>query len=288
MFSLFISDSRLPQRLTTMTDPSHIHRVTSLAVNELKPYLTLRRPEDHWKQGIFVAEGEKVVRRLIASRLTIVSFLLTREWHERLVQEGLLEAYGDTQIFIAEMPLLRQIVGYRLHQCLLAVARVPPEPSHDMLPEPHLLFAIDGLVLSENVGVIVRNCAAFGVDAMLVGENASSPYLRRSVRNSMGTLFGLRVMHPRSLVADLNRLHHERGTRIIGTDAAAGQSVTKANLGGNLCLVVGNEEAGISVEVRAVCDEFVSIPMWNAVDSVNVASATGIVLYEARRQRTPQ
>ena len=268
-----------------MTAPSQIHRVDSLDADALKPYLTLRRPEDHWKQGIFVAEGDKVVRRLMASQLPVLSLLLTREWYEKLDREKLLKGHDNAHIYIAEPALLRQIVGYNLHQCILAVARVPPEPTHDMLPEPHLLMAVDGLVLSENVGVIVRNCAAFGVDALLVAPNSSSPYLRRSVRNSMGTLFGLCVMHPRDLVEELVQLKRERGTRVIGTDATAGQSVTDASLVGNICLIVGNEDAGISPPVRAVCDEFVAIPMWNEVDSVNVASATGIILYEARRQR---
>jgi tRNA G18 (ribose-2'-O)-methylase SpoU len=277
--------SQLIQRPIRMTPPSHVYHVTSLERESLQPYLTLRRPEDHWRQGIFVAEGEKVVRRLIDSRLTIVSFLMSHEWYERMLDEKALEDHKETHIYVAEGSLLRQIVGFRLHQCILAVARVPPEPSDSILPEQHLLLAIDGLAHAENVGVVVRNCAAFGVDRILVGQNSCSPYLRRSVRNSMGTVFGLRVRHPVNLAEYLVQLKARHGTRIVGTDAHTGHPLDAAHLQGSTCIVLGNEDSGISPDVHSVCDEYVTIPMWHDVDSVNVASAAGIVLYEARRQR---
>jgi tRNA G18 (ribose-2'-O)-methylase SpoU len=273
------------QNPVNMTQPSHVFHVTSLNRESLQPYLTLRRPEDHWRQGIFVAEGEKVVRRLIASPLTIVSFLMSHEWYERMSQEKILEGHAEAQIYVAEGSLLRQIVGYRLHQCILAVARVPPEPSDDVLPDNHVFLAIDGLAHAENVGVVVRNCAAFGVDRVLVGEKSCSPYLRRSVRNSMGTVFRLPVRHPSNLRDHLIQLKAMHGTRIVGTDAHAGNSLDAVNLQGRVCIVLGNEDSGISPGVREVCDEHVTILMSRGVDSVNVASAAGIVLYEAQRQR---
>ena len=171
--------------------------IQSLDVRGLEPYRTLRRPLEHIQKGIFVAEGEKVVRRLLDSPLKVVSLLLTPEWLDRYETSGKLS--GTHDIFIAPKELLETIVGYNLHQGIMAVGKVPPDPTLERVIASHdgrkLFAAIDGLVNAENVGVVVRNCAAFGVDAVIAGETSSSPYLRRAVRNSMGTVFTLPILH---------------------------------------------------------------------------------------------
>jgi tRNA G18 (ribose-2'-O)-methylase SpoU len=264
--------------------------VTSLHLTTLDhpgilPYRTLRRQADHIREGIFVAEGEKVVRRLLASPIETVSLLLTPEWHERIGAE-IARAQGSTiTVYTAEKPLLESIVGIHLHQGIMAVGRVPLSPSPDNLARPHLLVAMDGLMQSENVGVVVRSAAAFGASAVIAGENSCSPYLRRAVRNSMGTVFRLPVIHVPLLVPFLDSLRNHYGTRILAADAHAGNTPEGSDMAGDVCLVLGSEEAGITPDVRAVCDDAVMIPMTMGTDSLNVATACAVLLYEARRQR---
>jgi tRNA G18 (ribose-2'-O)-methylase SpoU len=277
-----------------MTAPA-IHKVTSLTLPELEPYRTLRRPLDHIRRGIFVAEGEKVVRRLLASDLTVVSILLTPEWHEQIFpnknQGGthLYQRVENVPVFVAEKKLLESIVGFNLHQGIMAVAKVPEaRPLEEVvshLKSPHLLVALEGLVSAENVGVVVRNCAAFGVDAIIVGETSSSPYLRRAVRNSMGTVFHIPVVHAEDLAGSLKWLSQKCSTRIVGTVPGGDTALREIELGENLCLVLGNEEAGLSANILKVCDARVAIPMANGVDSLNVASASAVFLYEAASAR---
>ena len=161
--------------------------VTTLDQPELAPYRTLRRPVEHQKQGIFVAEGEKVVRRLLDSGLTLVSMLMTPSWFEKLFPAG---TQQPCPVFLAEKKLMETIVGYGLHQGIMAVARIPAEqPISETLRQsrpPFLLVALDGIASAENVGVMVRSAAAFGAHGILVGETSASPYLRRAVRNSSG------------------------------------------------------------------------------------------------------
>jgi tRNA G18 (ribose-2'-O)-methylase SpoU len=262
-----------------------VERIESLRAEGLRPYLTLRRYEAHKEEGIVVAEGGRVVERLLASRLQVRSLLLTEEWFARLAPA--LEERGGAacRIFIGDLRLLREIVGFRLHQGVMAVAEIPGEPSVEVLPQPHLLVACDGLTQSENVGVIVRSAAALGADGVISGENSSSPYLRRAVRNSMGAVFSLPVFHPSSLTGMLADLRSGWGTAILGADASEGKTLDEVDLRGNLCCVAGNEQAGLSAEVRALCTERVRIPMANGVDSLNVASALSVILYAASRQR---
>ena len=142
----------------------------------------------------------------------------------------------------------------------------------------------DGLI-AENLGVIVRNCAAFGVQALLIGETSSTPYMRRSVRNSMGTIFKLPIVETTSLVETLRQLR-QRGIRCIAAHGQA-RSITLAqcDLVSDCCIILGGEGHGVSEAVLKECDEVVSIPRANEVDSLNVSNAGAVFLYEANRQR---
>src|ERR1044071_4860286 len=100
--------------------------------------------------------------------------------------------------FVAEKCLLETLTGFSMYQGLLAVGRIPPQPSLDELLDrssrPYLLAAVDALSSAENVGSLVRNCAAFNVHGLITGETCASPFLRRAVRSSMGTIFQLPVL----------------------------------------------------------------------------------------------
>lgn len=273
--------------------PSHrVHIVTTLDAPELQPYRTLRRPLDHLRQGIFVAEGEKVVRRFLASDWKVVSLLLTQEWFDALLPTVPESRLDNADIFIAERQLLETIVGFPLHQGIMAVGRVPIEQSLEAMaahsPSPHYFVALDGLVHAENVGVLVRNCAGFGVHGLLVSSSSASPYLRRAVRNSMGGIFVVPVVHVHDLAASLAWLQRHHRTNIIIADAEGECTLDEAEFSGNICIVFGNEDAGVSAEVKAVAGRRVRIPMDNATDSLNVASASAVMLYEARRARRLQ
>jgi tRNA G18 (ribose-2'-O)-methylase SpoU len=273
-----------------------IHNVTSLDLQELQPYRTLRRPMDHIKQGIFVAEGEKVVRRLLASDLSVVSMLLTQQWHEQLFSTGHQttdierHSFQSFSIYIAEKKLLESIVGYNLHQGIMAVGKLPAQRTLEetiaKIRQPYFLVALDGLVNAENVGVVVRSCAAFGVDAIIVGETSSSPYLRRAVRNSMGAVFQMPIVHVADLADSLRLLHKQYNVRTIAAHPHEHPTIYKSDLSGNICIVVGNEGEGISPKILDACVEHVAIPMLNETDSLNVASASAVFLYEAVKQRT--
>jgi tRNA G18 (ribose-2'-O)-methylase SpoU len=266
-----------------------IVNVSALDIAGLQPYRTLRRPVEHQRSGIFVAEGEKVVRRLLLSDLEVRSVLTTPEWLE--TYRAVLESNKtDITVFVAPKPLLESIVGFHLHQGIMAVAAIPqPLSLQEALARaqhPRLLVAVDGLTNAENLGVLVRNCAAFGVDAILVGETSSSPYLRRAVRNSMGTVFCLPVVHVGSLVETLQELRRVHQIQVFAAHPRADrQTLSSAVFAGECCIIFGSEGEGIAPHVLAVCDQQFAIPMKNGVDSLNVASASAVVLYEVLRQR---
>jgi tRNA G18 (ribose-2'-O)-methylase SpoU len=262
--------------------------VTSLDPPELAPYRTLRMQADHWRQRIFVAEGEKVVRRLLESPLGVISVLVPEKWFHLL--EPLIAAHASAiQVFTAEKKVLEQLTGFSMYQGLLAVGRIPPPVSVTealaTAPSPRLFAAVDALSSAENIGALVRNCVAFGVQALLVGETSSHPYLRRAVRSSMGTVFQLPVIETAELAASLRELQ-AAGVRCVAAHPHTdGRTLTQARLARDACLVFGSEGYGLSPAVLAACDDAVAVPMPPTVDSLNVASAAAVFLYEASRQR---
>jgi tRNA G18 (ribose-2'-O)-methylase SpoU len=262
--------------------------IESFDLAELQPYRTMRRQHEHRQQGIFVAEGEKVVRRLLESRFGVVSVLLPEKWLADLTP--LLDRRPEkVRVFVAEKKLLETLTGFSMYQGLLAVGKIPPQPALEEVlaasPRPYLLAAADSLSSAENLGALVRNCAAFAAQALIVGETCSSPFLRRAVRSSMGTVFQLPVIETTSLVKTLGELRSCGLHRIAAHPDATGRHVSQATFTRDCCVVFGSEGYGISEQVLAACDEAVAIPMPATVDSLNVGSAAAVFLYEANRQR---
>jgi tRNA G18 (ribose-2'-O)-methylase SpoU len=294
----------------------HVRRIDSFDLPELQPYRTMRYQHEQRMQGIFVAEGEKVVRRLIESPLSIVSVMLPEKWlaeYERL----LARRTEDIPVFVGPKELLESLTGFSMYQGLLAVGRVPAQPDLETLlrhsPRPWLLVATEGMSNALNMGSLVRNCAAFGAQAVLAGETCCSPFIRRAVRASMGAIFHLPALElgtprvpevgsdghaplapgaagplakeDRALTTALFRLRSQ-GVRIIAAHPHADRRApAQADFRTDCCVVLGSEGQGLSVDVLAACDERVAIPMPPDVDSLNVASASAVFLYEVTRQR---
>ncbi len=262
--------------------------ITSFDLPDLGPYLTMRRHQEHRDRRIFVAEGVKVVRRLLESDLGVVSVVLSETWLDRLRE--LLEARPEPvlPVFLGEKKLVEELAGFSMFQGVLAVGQLPDEPSLTeigSLPSPRCLVALDGLANSENIGGVVRCCGAFGVQGLLVGETCSSPYLRRAVRCGMGVIFRLPTLESSDLVHSLDQLRR-MGVQVIAAHPRSDLSApTEANLASDCCLVFGSEGYGIRPEVLAVCDQAVTIPMPPQVDSLNVTHAAAALLYESSRQR---
>jgi tRNA G18 (ribose-2'-O)-methylase SpoU len=237
---------------------------------------------------VLVAANIKVVKRLLASRYTVVSALLTPAWLEKL--EPQLRARPENiSVFIADQKVLETITGYKLHQGALAVAKIPPLPDLETLlnnsPRPLLLAAVEGIASAENLGAVVRSCAAFGAHFLIVGETCGSPFQRRAVAGSMGTIFEQPLVRVENLVATLTTLR-ARGVRCLAAHPRLrAKRLSAVDLGGDCCLVFGTEGPGLTEAVLAACDDAVEIPMPSHMNSLNVAVAAGVFLYEATRQR---
>ncbi|MDP1675859.1 MAG: RNA methyltransferase [Bacteroidota bacterium] len=280
-----------------------IEHIETLNNPEIEPYKSLRRPIEHLELGIFVAEGEKVVTRLLKSVLTIQSILLSQDWFD--IYQPLIEKNPrPIKVFIGKKKLLETIVGHSLHQSMMALAKVPsPITVEELLLKSDanskkLYVLVDGIANAENMGVIVRNCVCFGVDALIVMPTSCDPYLRRSVRNSMGNIFQLPIVYLSNLkddrhlkgdghLSEIEKLKQNRIKLYAAHPNPKSVNISEMKFSLQSCIVLGAEGPGVSQELLDLCDVFVSIPMKEGVDSLNVASASAVMLWEFQKKIMP-
>lgn len=252
--------------------------ITQIDDKRIAFYKSLRyTPKIHSENNVFIAEEEKVVVTLLESDIQVISIFGTKEYldnHNDLISS---KNIPETEIYFADIGLMKQIVGYSLHSGFLAIGRQPADVPVKNLTTP--IIILNSLANAENVGSIVRNAAAFGYKSIVADETSVSPYLRRAVRVSMGNIFGMDVHHCDSIIETLSQLKDLR-IEIIGVEITD-ESIPISNykpIDKNYCLIFGSEGKGISSEVLELCSKVIHIPIAKEVPSLNVASSSAVIL----------
>ena len=253
----------------------------------LLPYRSLKGKELE-RDGIFMAEGEKVVQSMIESGCKVASCLISGGAFIRHKPLVAIMAKRGVPVYVAADAVIEGIIGFRFHKGIMAVGYCPKKRTvFDTLKKekrPLHLVALNAVNDPQNVGLIARNAAAFGVRALMVDHATYDPYYRKAVRVSMGTIFSLPVCYEEDLGSSLAWLKKRHDTRIIVTALGKGTTdIADVDLSGNICFVFGNEDKGVSRGISRIADAKVRIPISKAVDSLNVASASAICLYAASR-----
>jgi tRNA G18 (ribose-2'-O)-methylase SpoU len=260
------------------------HLVYSLEDPLLAPYRDLKRTNLTRWSGRFIAEGDKVVLRLLASGFDVES-VLAAESFVSLV-EPLLEPRPATLLLVAADELVPEIVGFSFHRGLLACGVRRRNPSlADFCPGANRLARIvvcPDVQGPDNLGQILRTSCALGVDGVMVGPRAGDPFSRRVVRVCMGTALNLPIYESRSLVTDLGQLSSDLSVELVATvleETATPLAVFRCPR--RAAILLGGEGHGLDRELIALCRHRVTIPMRRGTDSLNVAVAAGIILHHA-------
>jgi 23S rRNA (guanosine2251-2'-O)-methyltransferase len=144
---------------------------------------------------------------------------------------------------------------------------------------------LDGITDIRNIGGIARTAYAMGVHAIIIPEKGVGALNEDAILTSAGALEKINVCRVNSLMKAVDELHLN-GIRVYATDMNAPASIEVADLRVPCAIVVGSEEKGIYPALKKICDEKIKIPMAGDFDSLNVSVATGIILYEAVKQRS--
>ena len=268
-----------------MPDAPQLVEISDPADPRLADYRDLRdvelRKSLEAEHGLFLAEGEKVVRRSIEAGHAPRSFLMAPRWID-----GLADVLGDAPVYVLSEPLIEQVTGFHVHRGALAsLHRRPLPPVDDVLAGARSVLVLEDLVDHTNVGAIFRSGAALGFDAVLLAPRCADPLYRRSIKVGMGAVFTTpwtRLPDWYDALPDLAR----RGfTSVALTLSPDSVPIEEAFAGvDRLALVLGSEGHGLSSRWESSADRRAIIPMRAGIDSLNVAAATAVACYAAARR----
>ena len=234
---------------------------------------TVREPAE----GLFLAEGEKVVRRALAAGYVPRSLLMARKWWGGL--RDAVAAY-DCPIYLADEALLEQITGYRVHRGALASMQRRALPGlEELLATARRVVVLEDLVDHTNIGAVFRNAAALGMDAVLVSPQCADPLYRRSVKVSMGSVFAVPWTRAEPWPAALHDLAARGFSTYALSPDPAGSDLRSLEVPDRIAVVLGTEGEGLTDAALAACTDRVRIPMAAGVDSLNVAAASAVAFY---------
>lgn len=260
--------------LITIEDPDdpRLHDYTALTDVELR-----RRREP--AEGLFIAEGEKVIRRARHAGYRMRSMLLSAKWIDTM-RDVIDEV--PAPVYAVSPRLAEQVTGYHVHRGALAsMQRKPlPEPT-DLLGRARRIVVMESVNDHTNIGAIFRSAAALGMDAVLLSPDCADPLYRRSVKVSMGAVFSVPYARLESWPRDLEAVRG-RGFRLLALTpdekASAIDDIAPHRLD-RVALMLGAEGEGLSTRALVAADEWVRIPMAHGVDSLNVGAAAAVAFY---------
>ncbi|MFD0961170.1 TrmH family RNA methyltransferase [Paenibacillus chungangensis] len=263
----------------------HHKYIASVQNERSKLWSSLLEKKHRDRQRRFLVEGIHLITEAAKNGAAVETVVYDEE---RGVPEELAKVRdrlnGKTEWISASRAVMKKCTGTESPPPIFAVVVKPNWSGETLYRSDGLVVVLDNVRDPGNVGTIIRSADAVGADAVILGKGCADLYNPKTVRSTMGSLFHLPVME-----GDLLQLMPEaraRGLRLVGTSLQASHNCYQYDWKQGIWLVMGNEADGVSETVEAMLDDRLIIPMKGKAESLNVAMATTVLLYEALRQRT--
>lgn len=233
------------------------------------------------RQGLFVAEGEVVVRVLARSPLAQPQSLLLAQKRVAALGDVIEALPGGVPVYAASQTVMDAVVGFPIHRGILALGRRAAEPApEDLLaglPHEALVLVLSGIANHDNMGGLFRNAAAFGVDAVILDAACCDPLYRKAIRVSVGAAL-LKPFARLGPEQDLLQLLESHGFEPLALSPTGATTLAETPRVRRAAVVLGAEGPGLS---KALLEraKTVRIPMADGFDSLNVAVTAGVVLH---------
>ncbi|MFK0299354.1 TrmH family RNA methyltransferase [Brevundimonas sp. NPDC090276] len=234
------------------------------------------------RKGLFVAEGEVVLRVLAssASRCAPVAVLIAEKRLEAL-REILERLPDDVPVHIAPQDVLDGIAGFHLHRGILALGRKPEAPALgvflDGLPERAVVVGACGIGNHDNMGGLFRNAAAFGAAGLLLDKTCCDPFYRKAIRVSVGAALRTPFIAGVTATTMVEALE-ARGFEVLALTPSAAETLSELKPAPRTAILLGSEGPGLSPEVIGRCRPL-AIRMSGGFDSLNVAATSAVALH---------
>ena len=267
-----------------MNISDRIKEISSLSEPEIQIYASLTEAQlcnyFQKEQGIFIAESPKVIQVALRAGYEPISLLCERRHIENDAAD-IIRQCPDIPIYTGEREILNHLTGYKLTRGVLCAMRRKPCPTlQTVLHDAHRVCVIDAVCDTTNIGAIFRSAAALGIDAVLLTRSSCDPLNRRAIRVSMGSVF----LVPWTWLDSYNPLRElgvcTAAMALTDNSIALDDPILKQQ--SRLAIIMGTEGDGLPKETINGADFVVRIPMFHAVDSLNVAAAAAVAFWELR------
>ncbi len=258
-------------------------KITSLQNQKVKDAAALRERREREQTGLFLIEGYRELKRAVDSGRAIETLFICPELFLGDNEPELIEKAG-AQVLECTKPVFEKISYRDRPDGLIAIAKQQHLALSDLkLKKVPFLLIAESIEKPGNLGTILRSADAAGVDAVIVCDPTTDIHNPNVVRSSVGTLFTLPVLEADG--AETLAFLKEKKISLAAATPHAKLEFTEADLTVPLAIAVGTEQYGLSENWMKQADIAVRIQMFGIADSLNVASATTLLLYEAIRQR---
>lgn len=267
--------------------------ITSIQNNKVKSWVQLKERKHRNRESLFIVEGIHLVLEALRSdmQVDVVAYDMEsgipRELEPFHLREEGTESSGraqDTEWIAVTDAIIRKCSDTETPQPVFAIVHKPAASVDSLLALPNsLVVVVDGVQDPGNLGTIIRTADAVGADGVVIGRGTVDLYNSKTIRSTMGSLFHLPVVE--GDLAELLPAVQARGVRLASTSLQATHSCYSYDYRQATWLIVGNEGQGVSQNVQSLVDDTIIIPMRGQAESLNVAMATTVLLYEAMRQR---
>jgi TrmH family RNA methyltransferase len=249
-----------------------------------------RTVRDGKDDGLIFVEGVRLCEEVLRSGLKIEAVIYSDEIAHKPKAAKLLEGLRAVCDRFGEVSeaLLATVSYTKTPQGMIVLARCPLSGQKVLETQsnaPHLLVILDGINNPVNVGAILRSAEAAGATGVITTGDSSDPFSPKSLRGAMGSAFRLPIWNGASYAEALSWCAAHK-IKTVCADLSANTMHTEIDWAAARALIVGPESTGLSAQQVQMADERVKIPMCSEVESLNVAVAAAIILYEANRQRS--
>jgi TrmH family RNA methyltransferase len=260
--------------------------ITSLQNPRVKNLVKLRDRGPRDEQGVFLVEGYRAITRALERGVRPRELYFCRDWFLGENEDTVIaaaRAAGAEIVELGRIAFAKTTYRDRPEGLLAVVDQWRKAPADLPLREPAFLLVVEAIEKPGNLGTILRCADAAGVDGVIVCEPVTDLFNPNVVRSSTGVLFAVPVAL--ATTGEAIAFLRSRGIRIVATTPAAATDYSLADLRGPIALVMGSEQFGLGPAWLDASDQQVRIPMAGQADSLNVAMATIVTVFEAVRQR---
>lgn len=250
-----------------------MEEINSIDDERIKEFISLR--QSNVDDDCVVVESKNVFKKLFENNIKIHKVFIISE-HIGFIKENCTDI--DCPIYTATTALMKEIVGYKIHQGMIALIDKPKYINFEEIAGN--VFVLNSLTSPENVGSIVRSCAAFNIKTLIIDEKTCSPFIRRCIRVSTGNIFNINIYKSTNLKNDLLDLQKNDYQILSTANTDRAISLNDYTFTNKSAVIIGNEGFGVEEDILEMSDDILKIDISEDVTSLNASIAASIILFK--------